>query len=142
MGAFRNDQVATFTMVLCAPTNEEADAAAEESFVWYPAAGARLIGSVAEWLEEKQQELGTYDYAGNAKKLDDDGMLDLLTYDFIRDSGSAVVGDPARCLEAAKRYEAVGVDLLLCLVNPYKIDHEQVMQTIELMGEHVIPHFE
>ena len=41
-----------------------------------------------------------------------------------------------------KRYEAAGVDLLLCLVNPYKIPHEKVMQTIELMGKHVIPEFE
>ena len=31
--------------------------------------------------------------------------------------------------------------LLLCLVNPYKIPHESVMQTIELMGTHVIPKF-
>ena len=37
LGAFRNEQVATFTMVLCAPTDDEADAAAEESFTWYPA---------------------------------------------------------------------------------------------------------
>jgi hypothetical protein len=28
---------------------------------------------------------------------------------------------------------------LLCLVNPYKVSHEDVMQTIELMGKHVIP---
>jgi hypothetical protein len=32
-------------------------------------------------------------------------------------------------------------DLLLCLVNPYKIPHEAVMQTIELMGKYVIPEF-
>ena len=38
-------------------------------------------------------------------------------------------------------YEAAGVDLLLCLVNPYKISHESVMQTIELMGTEVIPPF-
>ena len=95
-------------MVLCAPTNDQADAAARESFEWYPTAGARLIGSVAEWMEEKEQALGTYDYAGAAKKLDDDGMLDLLTSSIVRDSGSAVVGDPERCVEMAKRYEAVG----------------------------------
>jgi hypothetical protein len=29
----------------------------------------------------------------------------------------------------------------LCLVNPYKIPHETVMQTIELMGKEVIPAF-
>ncbi len=44
-------------------------------------------------------------------------------------------------IEACKAYEEAGVDLLLCLVNPYKISHEQVMQTIELMGKHVIPEF-
>jgi hypothetical protein len=26
-------------------------------------------------------------------------------------------------------------------VNPYKIPHDKVMQTIELMGAHVIPKF-
>jgi hypothetical protein len=26
-------------------------------------------------------------------------------------------------------------------VNPYKIPHEKVMQSIELMGKHVIPAF-
>jgi len=142
LGAFRNEQVATFTMVLCAPTNDEADEVARESFEWYPAAGARLIGSVATWLQEKEQELGTYSYAGDAKKLDDEGLLDALTYEYIRDTGSSVVGDPDRCVEMAKRYEEVGVDLLLCLVNPYKIPHDKVMQTIELMGRHVIPEFE
>jgi alkanesulfonate monooxygenase SsuD/methylene tetrahydromethanopterin reductase-like flavin-dependent oxidoreductase (luciferase family) len=141
-GATRNEQVATFTMVHCGPTNEEADEAARESFEWYPVAGARHIASVAEWMQETETELGTYDYAADAKKMDDDGMLDLLSYEYIRDSGSAVVGDPERCVEAAKRYEAVGVDLLLCLVNPYKIPHDQVMQSIELMGREVLPHFD
>jgi hypothetical protein len=27
-------------------------------------------------------------------------------------------------------------------VNPYKIPHEKVMQTIELMGKYVIPEFD
>jgi hypothetical protein len=27
-------------------------------------------------------------------------------------------------------------------VNPYKISHEKVMQTIDLMGKYVIPEFE
>jgi len=44
-------------------------------------------------------------------------------------------------LEKILRYEEAGVDLLLCLVNPYEIAHEKVMQTIELMGKHVLPEF-
>jgi alkanesulfonate monooxygenase SsuD/methylene tetrahydromethanopterin reductase-like flavin-dependent oxidoreductase (luciferase family) len=58
---------------------------------------------------------------------------------FIRDTGAAMVGDPARCIELAKRYEAAGCDLLFCLLNPYKLTHAQVMSSIELLGKHVIP---
>ena len=74
-------------------------------------------------------------------KLKREGVMGQLTIDYLRDSGSAVMGDPDACIAAAKRYEAVGCDLLLCLVNPYKIPHEKVMQTIELMGKHVLPEF-
>ena len=52
-----------------------------------------------------------------------------------------MVGDPDRCIELAERYEAAGCELLLCLVNPYKIPHEKVMRSIELLGERVIPQF-
>mgnify|MGYP000434843081 CR=1 FL=1 len=48
-------------------------------------------------------------------------------------------GDDA--VAACRRYEGAGVDLLLCLVNPYKITHEKVMQTIDLFGSEVIPEF-
>ena len=58
-----------------------------------------------------------------------------LTIDYLRDSGSAVMGDPDACIAAAKRYEAVGCDLLLCLVNPYKIPHEKVMQIDRAHGQ-------
>ena len=45
-------------------------------------------------------------------------------------------------LKAGQLYEQAGVDLLLCLVNPYKVSHDEVMQTIELLGNHVIPEFD
>jgi alkanesulfonate monooxygenase SsuD/methylene tetrahydromethanopterin reductase-like flavin-dependent oxidoreductase (luciferase family) len=139
VGKFVNQQAATFTMVHCAPTNEEAFEDAAESFVWYPKHGGRLIASVAEWLEGG--ELGSYSYTAQPLEHDRQGLLDLLTFDYIRESGSGVVGDPDRCIEIARRYEAAGCDLLLCLVNPYKIPHEKVMQSIELMGRYVIPEF-
>lgn len=39
------------------------------------------------------------------------------------------------------RHEDAGCDLLFCIVNPYKIPHEQVMESIELIGAQVIPQF-
>jgi len=99
----------------------------------------RHIGSLVDWMEGK--DLGTYSYAADMHKHDTDGTLQGLDFDYLKDSGSAVVGDPDRCIELAKRYEAAGCDLLLCLVNPYKIPHEKVMRSIELIGEQVIPAF-
>ena len=90
-------------------------------------------------MEERKQALGNYDYAADMKAHSDDGSLDLLSLEYLVDTGACVLGTPDQCLDACKRYEAAGVDLLLCLVNPYKIGHEQVMQTIDLMGKHVIP---
>ena len=65
--------------------------------------------------------------------------LDLLSLEYLADAGACVLGTPDDCIEACRRYEEAGVDLLLCLVNPYQIPHEKVMQTIELFGTHVIP---
>jgi alkanesulfonate monooxygenase SsuD/methylene tetrahydromethanopterin reductase-like flavin-dependent oxidoreductase (luciferase family) len=141
VGKFRNEQAATFTMVHCNDTNEKARAVAEESFVWYPKTAALSIASLAEWMAEGQQELGNYGYAGEALKGKQSGMFDFLNMDYIYDSGAGVVGDPDRCIEICKRYEAVGCELLFCLLNPYNIPHEEVMHSIELLGKHVIPEF-
>ena len=134
-----HDHAATFSMVLCAPTREEAWQTARESFEWYPKMGARLIASVAGWMTEQKQELGNYAYAADLKNVSESGALDLLSLEYLVESGACVLGTPDDCIEACRRYQAAGVDLLLSLVNPYRIPHEKVMQTIELMGREVIP---
>jgi alkanesulfonate monooxygenase SsuD/methylene tetrahydromethanopterin reductase-like flavin-dependent oxidoreductase (luciferase family) len=141
IGKVVNSQAATFTMVNCAPTKEESYAVSKESFEWYPKFGSRLIASVAEWQEERHLSAGSYDYTAELLKIDREGILDQLNFDYLKDSGSAVVGDPDQVIQACKRYEATGCDILLCLVNPLKIPHEKVMQTIELMGKYVLPEF-
>ncbi len=141
IGAFVNNQAATFTMALCAPDRQVALDAARESFEWYPKAGARHIASMTDWMIERKQDLGTYSYAADMKKIDDEGALDLLTLEYLVDANACVVGTPEECIRTCRLYEEAGIDLLLCLVNPYKIPHDVVMQTIELMGTEVIPEF-
>lgn len=139
VGKFKNEQAATFTMVHCAEDKQRAYDTAADSMVWYVKHGAALIASVAELLEGR--DLGTYQYAGDALARKKEGVLGHLTFDYLHESGSAVVGDPEECIATAKRYEEAGCDLLLCLVNPYNIPHEDVMTSIELIGKHVIPAF-
>jgi alkanesulfonate monooxygenase SsuD/methylene tetrahydromethanopterin reductase-like flavin-dependent oxidoreductase (luciferase family) len=136
IGKFRNERVATFTMAHCADSNQRAYDDARESMEWYPTRGVSMFKDAANWMESLGNEgLGTYSYMASAKEIPDIAV----PFDYIKDSGAALVGDPDRCVEIAKRYEAADCDLLLCLLNPYKIPHEAVMRSIELIGKHVIP---
>lgn len=139
VGKFKNERAATFTMVHCAATDAEAFGDAEQSFPWYVQTAVNHIATLADWMSGK--DLGSYAYADQLKMVRDSGGLDHLSFDFLKDTGSAVVGGPQRCIEIAKRYEAAGCDLLLCLVNPYKIPHAKVMKSIELLGREVLPAF-
>lgn len=141
IGKFVNNRAATFTMTCCAPDRQEALDSAAESFEWYPRKGATIIGELAAYMAERNQDLGNYAYAGSMHQHAESGDLSHLTIDYLTSTGACVLGTPEECLEACRRYEEAGVDLLLCLVNPYKIPHETVMQTIELMGTEVIPKF-
>lgn len=141
IGRFVNETAATFTMVNCAPTKQESYEVSRESFEWYPKTSGRLIASVAAWQEEQGFEIGSYDYTQMILETDRAGLFDAMSFDYLKDSGSAIVGDPDQVVEACRRYQAIGCDVLLCLVNPYNIPHEKVMQTIELMGRYVIPEF-
>ena len=73
---------------------------------------------------DRGEELGTYAYAADLKQVADDGSLDFLDLEYLATSGACVLGTPDQCIETCRRYEAAGVDQLLCLVNPYKIPHE------------------
>ena len=100
-----------------------------------------FIASLTGWMNERNQDLGSYAYAKDMAAVDESGGLDLLSLEYLTEVGACVLGTPEDCIAACERYEAAGVDLLLCLVNPYRVSHEACMQTIELMGRHVIPEF-
>jgi alkanesulfonate monooxygenase SsuD/methylene tetrahydromethanopterin reductase-like flavin-dependent oxidoreductase (luciferase family) len=134
-----NPRSACFTMVNCAPTREESHEISRESFEWYPRQSATLVASVPKWLDEMQHDRGTYDYLAGA--MEAEKVLDQVSFDVLNSIGACLAGDPDDVIEAAKKYEATGADLLLCLVNPYKIPPDKVMQTVELIGKHVIPEF-
>lgn len=134
-GKFINSRAATFTMVHCAETNAEARKNAAASVLWYFKRSIELIGSVAAWQEGR--ELGSYDYLRAIKDLNLEGV----SFDMLDEMDAVIVGDPARCVEKARKYFAAGCDQILCLMQPHSIPADKVMRSIELFGEHVIPAF-
>jgi len=136
-GKFVNPRAATFTMVHCAETNDEARQNAAESVVWYLRKSVQLIGELATWQDEQKRALGTYEYSRALRDLD----VSHLDYDTLDAMGAVIVGNPDQCIERVRRYRDAGCDQLLCLMNPYKIPPDKVMRSIELFGQHVIPAF-
>ena len=61
----------------------------------------------------------------------------------VRERGTAFcVGTPAECIRFLERYEALGIEevFMLCAIGPAQ--HQEVLHTIRLFGEQVIPHFQ
>jgi len=67
--------------------------------------------------------------------------LEGVSYDMLDEMDAVIVGDPARCVEKARKYFDAGCDQILCLMQPHSIAPHKVMRSIELFGEHVIPAF-
>jgi len=60
----------------------------------------------------------------------------------VREAGTKFcVGTPRDCIRFLELYEAHGIEevILLCAVGPAQ--HQEVLHTLRLFGEEVIPHF-
>jgi alkanesulfonate monooxygenase SsuD/methylene tetrahydromethanopterin reductase-like flavin-dependent oxidoreductase (luciferase family) len=53
-----------------------------------------------------------------------------------------IIWTPDECLEKIKRYEAAGIDQLLCYKQFGDLPHEKVKRSMELLGKEVIPELE
>jgi len=136
VGAFVNDKTAAATICVCAPTREEAKVIAKDAIDFTTRKAAELFTPFAK------QEVKGYEYykkmAEQAVALGDYRMS-LADLDKRIEKGAVMVGDPDDCLKVAKYYESAGTDLLLMLVQVGAVPHEKVMQTIDLIGKHVMP---
>jgi alkanesulfonate monooxygenase SsuD/methylene tetrahydromethanopterin reductase-like flavin-dependent oxidoreductase (luciferase family) len=136
VGAFVNDRTAAATVCVCAPTREEAKVIAKDAIDFTTRKAAELFTPFAK------QEVKGYEYY---KKMAEqavaigDYRLSLADLDKRIEAGAVMVGDPEDCLKVAKFYESAGVDLILLLVQVGAVPHEKVMQTIDLIGKHVMP---
>jgi len=61
--------------------------------------------------------------------------------DVVRGGRSFCIGTPDQCIAFCEAYEALGIEEIfpLCAIGP--AEHHEVLHTIRLFGEQVIPHF-
>lgn len=140
IGAKVNNQAATFGLVHCAESNEQAKAEAERAFLSYAKTQIATSGPVLEArktgrsLEEVLADPGfeVTDYEGIDPRD--------LTIDFMIENDMCVVGDPDTCVRQLEKIKQnADLDKFLCMMQFWSIPHEKTMKAIELMGEHIIP---
>jgi len=65
-----------------------------------------------------------------------DGDFDIHSFD---EQDMVIIGTPDECLKKLIKYEEAGVDQVLCYVNFGYLPQEAVLESITLLGDHVIP---
>jgi alkanesulfonate monooxygenase SsuD/methylene tetrahydromethanopterin reductase-like flavin-dependent oxidoreductase (luciferase family) len=135
----KNDRVGAYTIVHCCDDIDEADATYS---MWDSVAYHyhHLASFTLEWEFpnlSKEEQLAIFPL------LESRGFTqEKIPVKQYMDEDVIIVGTPEMCLEKMIRYEAAGVDHLLCYVQFGALPHEKVMRNLELIGKKIIPQLE
>ncbi|HEY0453678.1 LLM class flavin-dependent oxidoreductase [Actinophytocola sp.] len=167
VGSFVNNQVAYFTFVHCAETDEQAMRnGAAAAAAWYTVTALNFFEAAKEFSRSMEQQQALM--ADQAKEnlagqffRDEvatssgptDGQLligrilvgeevsDEEIFTVLSAQDSLIVGSPETCRRKLATYADLGIDRLMCLQQIGGIGDEQVMTSIRLIGD-LIPEFD
>jgi len=123
-----NDQTGVFAIACCDPDDRRGREVACAAARWYygdnDAELNRIrFGSTGGGVGQINQKIASR----NNDELIDDGM--------------AIGGDPDSVCRAVERWAEVGVDQMIFMLQAGKTGHDEVLRSIDLIGEKVIPRF-
>jgi len=166
VGRFVNDQRGVFTFVHCTETVEQAIASrAAEAAMWYVNAAPKVFAVPRTvWTNMIRGNVNAGDpsrarMAAEAGKImvdldpdDDNHIIRLMNrqvlgmpidpveaYEALADQDSVIIGDVDTCRRKIEKFHAAGFDRLMCLMQFGHLSHEQVLGSIRLVGEALIP---
>jgi alkanesulfonate monooxygenase SsuD/methylene tetrahydromethanopterin reductase-like flavin-dependent oxidoreductase (luciferase family) len=133
VGATVNNQVAAFTTAVC--MEDDAEARRIGSF----SAAAYAEGSRQIYTQWSKSETGWKGWFGRETLTEAEITPEAM--DKLCDDGVVCVGDPEHCIRTIKRWEELGVDQIMCLIQAGRITHQQALESIKNFGKYVIPYF-
>ena len=167
VGAFVNAQRAVFTFVFCTETRDEAIASrAAEAALWYVNAAPRVfavprtvwtnvIRGNVDAAAVGRARTGAVDASKVQVDLDPDDPNPIVrlmnrqvlgyeldpveAYEALEDQDSVIIGDVDTCRRKIAKFDAVGFDRLMCLMQFGHLPHEAVLDSIRRVGEVLIP---
>lgn len=162
VGAFVNNQTAVFTFVHCAETTKQAIAnGAAQACAWYintmvrffelhenmkamqtgsvpppDTGGSGLAGKVSSEAANKNEAMAMIGRLGTGEQVSGEEV-----YEILGKHDSIIIGDPKTCRRKMERYRDIGVDRLMCFQQVGPLEHKHIMQSIQLIGDEIIPVF-
>ena len=150
VGRFVNRQVVASTIGFCDENDAKARQKGAEVAAWYLEQSRQRF--VLEWAgvdrdavpEEYQFYVqgGAVRGGGPARPSEDPQQQKPPTPEELLAGGGYCVGDPDACIRVIEEFEAMGVDEIMPIFQAGYATHEEVMNSIRLFGEYVIPHFQ
>ena len=138
VGAAKNDQVALFLMAYCAESRKEAREVAQGAFNWYL---DESLKSFLGWSGGGAQLPKGYEWYAEAAAHAGERVASRKNFDYLLDGGMILCGTPDDLIKTIERFQSVGVTQMLMGISIGDIAHKDVMRSIELIGQEVIPHF-
>ena len=169
VGKFVNDQVALFTFVHCADTEQEAiDNGAAAAAAWYvntvidffevrefflrvqdelaAAVAASPDGALAEFARMQEQAAAQIEETDMTRLLNrmsgGEHISNEEAYEILNEQDTVIIGDVDTCRRKMKRYEEIGVDRLMCFQQVGNLTPEAIKKSMRLVGERLIPEFD
>jgi alkanesulfonate monooxygenase SsuD/methylene tetrahydromethanopterin reductase-like flavin-dependent oxidoreductase (luciferase family) len=137
-GKFIHRRVAANTLAYCGEVREQARARGAELLDWYRA--MQRVRDARNWQEVPPEEVPD-DYKFHLTKGADARGGDNVTGRELVDARRFCMGDPEDCIKFIEQFEAIGVEELMFNFQLGPVRHAEVMRSIRLFGEHVIPAF-
>lgn len=165
VGAFVNNQIAFFTFVHCAETDEQAVfELAASAAAWYTVKALTFFEAAAAFAQSAARHQALLEdptgggLAGQflrdeaaaqpnraqialGRILSGEAVPDEELFDALSEQGSLIVGSPETCREKIQAYADLGIDRLMCFHQVGSIPHEKVLQSMRLIGG-LIPEFD
>jgi alkanesulfonate monooxygenase SsuD/methylene tetrahydromethanopterin reductase-like flavin-dependent oxidoreductase (luciferase family) len=135
VGKFVNNAVAPATLMFCADDPRRALEMGAVAALWYGAQTAKLF---APWAG---QEVEGYEYYGQLANDPEFVARFLRPLEDAMSDEYSLIGTPDKIAEGVQAYVDIGADQIICLVQAGRIPHEDIMASIRLFGEEVMPRF-
>lgn len=162
VGSFVNDQVAFFTFVHCAETDEEAMRnGAATAAAWYTSMAFTFFEARESFMQTAAEEQAKMqDLAGGGltgqflrnraehgdappnraaivigRIMSGEQVSDEDIFEALSEQDSLIVGSPETCRKKMQVYADLGIDRLMCFQQVGSLPHDKVMNSMRLVGE-------